>query len=103
VASPSILLRSAQAAVECLGVGPTDSVLVLYNEDQQSIGNTLAAAARPRARAVTLVGFASVSRHGEEPPTEVATAMARADVVIAPTSHSFSQTKARIEANERGA
>ena len=91
------------AAVDCLGVGPADAVLVVYNDEQRVIAESLAAAAKPRARAVSLLEFPTLSRHGEEPPTEVTEAMARADVVFAPTSRSLSHTQARIEATTRGA
>jgi leucyl aminopeptidase (aminopeptidase T) len=97
------LSASAEAAVDCLGVRPTDDVLVIYNDEQRAIAESLAAAARPRARAVTLLGFPTLSRHGEEPPSDVAEAMAGADVVFAPTSHSLSHTQARVTATDRGA
>jgi leucyl aminopeptidase (aminopeptidase T) len=103
VARPSSLTAPAKAAVGCLGVGPADSVLVICNHEQRLIAESLAAAATPRAQAVTVLTFPALSRHGEEPPAEVAEAMARADVVFAPTSHSLSQTQARIEATRRGA
>jgi len=103
VIGPSDLVAPSVAAVDCLGVGPADAVLVVYNDEQRVIAESLAAAAKPRARAVTLLELPTLSRHGEEPPTEVAEAMARADVVSAPTSRSLSQTQARIEANRRGA
>jgi leucyl aminopeptidase (aminopeptidase T) len=99
---PSDLVASSLAAVGCLAVGPADAVLVVYNDEQRVIAESLAAAVEPRARAVTLLGFPTLSRHGEEPPTEVAEAMARADVVFAPTSRSLA-TQARIEATTLGA
>jgi leucyl aminopeptidase (aminopeptidase T) len=102
LAPSSDLTAPAKAAVDCLGVGPDDSVLVVCNEEQRSIAASLAAAAEPRARAVTVLEFATMSRHGEEPPAEVAEAMLRSDVVLAPTSRSFSQTQARIAATRRG-
>ena len=97
------LRAPAEAAINCLGVGRTDAVLVVYNDEQRAIAESLAEAARPRAREVSLLAFAALSRHGEEPPAEVAEAMARADVVFAPTSHSLSHTQARIAATGRGA
>src|SRR4029450_4845622 len=99
---PSDLTAPAKAAVDCLGVGPTDSVLVVCNEEQRLIAASLIAAAKPRARTITVLEFATLSRHGAEPPAEVDEAMARADVVFAPTSYSLSQTQARIEATRRG-
>jgi leucyl aminopeptidase (aminopeptidase T) len=102
VATEANLLASAEAAVGCLGVGPADHVLVVYNDEQRVIAESLAAAAKSRARAVTLLAFPTLSRHGEEPPAEVAEAMLDADVVFAPTSRSLSQTQARIAATRRG-
>jgi aminopeptidase len=83
------LAAPAEAAVDCLAVGPTESVPVVCNAEQRLIAAALAAASKARARAVTVLEFATLSRHGEEPPAEVAEAMARADVVFAssPTVH----------------
>jgi leucyl aminopeptidase (aminopeptidase T) len=97
------LSAPAQAAIDCLGVGSTDSVLVVCNDEQRSIAESLAAVSHSRARAVTLLAFPAGSRHGEEPPSDVAEAMARANVVFAATSRSLSQTQARTEATRRGA
>jgi leucyl aminopeptidase (aminopeptidase T) len=52
---------------------------------------------------VTLLEFAPTSRHGEEPPAEVAEGMLAAEVVLAPTSKSLSWTQARQVATRRGA
>ena len=97
------LSRAANAAVDCLGVGPADSVLVVCSGEQRTIADAFTAAARDRARDVTVVDLPPLSRHGEEPPAEIAEQMARADVVFAPTSTSLSVTQARIEATKRGA
>jgi leucyl aminopeptidase (aminopeptidase T) len=86
----------------CLGIGSHDDVLVLCNDEQRAIAEALAAAARPLARSVRMLAFAALSRHGEEPPVEVAEAMASADAVFAPTSRSLTHTRARIEATGRG-
>jgi leucyl aminopeptidase (aminopeptidase T) len=102
VTAAANLLAPAEAALDCLGVRPTESVLIVHNEDQRAIADVLAAAATPRAGAVTTLAFPMSSRHGEEPPADVAEAMLRADVVFAPTSRSLSQTKARIEATGQG-
>jgi leucyl aminopeptidase (aminopeptidase T) len=72
------------------------------NEEQRTIAEALADAAHRRGRSVTLLEFAATSRHGEEPPAEVAEAMAAADVVLAPTSMSFSLTEARQAATRHG-
>jgi aminopeptidase len=103
VATPDELAGAAEAAVACLAVGGTDSVLVVCNEEQGAIAQALADAAEPRARQVTVLPFPTQGRHGEEPPRFVADAMAESGVVFAPTSRSLSHTPARIEAAERGA
>ena len=100
---PADLRVPAEAALGCLGVGPSDAVLIVHNDEQRAIAAALAAAAEPRARSVTLLAFPAASRHGEEPPANVAEAMVRADAVLAPTSWSLSHTQARIAASRRGA
>ena len=72
----SALLASAEAAAGCLGVGAADHVLVVYNDEQAVIAEALAAAAKPRARAVTLLEFPTLLRDWEEPPGDVAEAIA---------------------------
>ena len=51
----SNLFAPSDAAVDCLGVGQTDSVLVVYNDEQCAIAESLAAAAKSRARAATVL------------------------------------------------
>jgi leucyl aminopeptidase (aminopeptidase T) len=96
------LRTSSEAALDCLGVTNDDSVAVVWNEEQRTIAEALADAAHRRARSVTLLEFAATSRHGEEPPAEVAGAMVAADVVLAPTSKSLSLTEARQAATRNG-
>jgi leucyl aminopeptidase (aminopeptidase T) len=95
--------RSAEAAVSCLAVGPDDDVLVLCNDEQLTIADAIAETAGEIARNSRVLAFARASRHGEEPPPEVAAAMASATVIFAPTTFSLSHTTARQEASKRGA
>jgi aminopeptidase len=96
------LSAPSEAALDCLGVGPADSVVVVFNAAKRRIAESLGVAAKPRARAVALLEFPAVSRDGDEPPADVAEAMVGADVVLAPTSYSLSQTDARRQATGRG-
>jgi leucyl aminopeptidase (aminopeptidase T) len=96
------VIRAANAAIDCLGVGPDDSVLILCNDPQLAIADALMDAARPRARNVRVLAFDGGSRHGEEPPFEIRAAMADATVIFAPTTYSLSHTEARQEATRRG-
>jgi leucyl aminopeptidase (aminopeptidase T) len=95
-------MRSAEAAVSCLAVGPDDDVLVLCNDEQLTIADAIAEAAAGKARSARVLAFARSTRHGEEPPREVADAMATASVIFAPTTFSLSHTAARVEASRRG-
>jgi leucyl aminopeptidase (aminopeptidase T) len=94
--------RSAEAAISCLAVGPDDDVLVLCNDEQLAIADAIAEAAKERARSVRVLAFARQSRHGEEPPPEVAEAMTSVTAIFAPTTFSLSHTSARQRASERG-
>jgi len=97
------LTTAAVAAMGCLGVGPTDDVLVLCNEEQRTIAESLAGAAGGWARSVRLLAYPTLTRDGEEPPPFVAEAMTEATVIFAPTTFSLSHTQARLEATRRGA
>ena len=95
-------MTPAAAAIWCLGVGPGEVVLIVCNAEQRPIAEALATAARSRTQDVTVLEFEPVPRHGAEPPSHVAEAMLRADVVLAPTSYSLSSTDARREASRCG-
>ena len=99
----SDLTAAAAAAMRCLGVGPTDDVLVLCNEEQRTIAESLARAADGRGRRVRVLEYPTLTRDGEEPPAFVGEAMADATVILAPTAFSISHTRARMEATGRGA
>jgi leucyl aminopeptidase (aminopeptidase T) len=96
------VIRSADAAIDCLGVGPDDNVLILCNDPQLAIAEALLDAARPRARNVRVLAFEAGARHGQEPPFEICSTMAEATVIFAPTTFSLSHTEARQEATRRG-
>jgi leucyl aminopeptidase (aminopeptidase T) len=96
------VIRSAEAAVDCLGVGPDDVVLIVCNDPQLAIAEALSDAAGARARKVRVLAFDGGTRHGEEPPFEICSAMAEATVIFAPTTFSLSHTEARQDATRRG-
>jgi leucyl aminopeptidase (aminopeptidase T) len=88
--------------MRCLAVGPADDVVVLCNEPQRTIAESLLAAAQLAARSARLVIYPALSRDGEEPPQDVVDAMDDATVILAPTTFSLSHTQARLEATGRG-
>lgn len=94
---------AASLAAECLGVQAGEHVAVLHNPAQAAIAGALADAARTRGASVELLGFDTLSRHGEEPPAAVAETMLRADACFAATDTSLSHTRARLAARAQGA
>jgi leucyl aminopeptidase (aminopeptidase T) len=96
------LTDAADAALDCLGVGSSDRVLVLCNATQRTLAEALETAARTRTGAARLLEYPTLTRDGEEPPGSIARAMLAASVVFATTSFSISHTRARMEASKRG-
>jgi leucyl aminopeptidase (aminopeptidase T) len=97
------LIAAAEAALDCLGVGPADRVVVVLNDGQREIAESLATAAAARGASVRTAPYPATTRDGEEPPATVATAMAGATVVLAATRFSISHTCARRQATSGGA
>jgi aminopeptidase len=102
VASTS-LAAAAETTVERLGVAADEAFLVAYNEELAPIAQAIAEAARAGARSVRVLGFPTLSRHGEEPSPEVAEALLGADAAVLVTVYSLSHTRARLAATEKGA
>jgi leucyl aminopeptidase (aminopeptidase T) len=97
------LTTAAELAVTQLGVARGERVAVLHNAPQEAIAAALAEAARAADAQVTVAGFATLERHGAEPPADVARAIAEADVCFAATDTSLSHTQARLAGTARGA
>jgi leucyl aminopeptidase (aminopeptidase T) len=93
---------AAELAVEQLGVRRDERVAVLHNPPQADIAAALAQAARAVGARVDVLGFATLERHGVEPPEEVAAAIAGADACFAATDTSLSHTRARLAGTSRG-
>jgi leucyl aminopeptidase (aminopeptidase T) len=88
--------------MDCFGVDANDRVLIVSNPPQRRVAKALFDAARERADVVRHMEYATLARHGEEPPDAVAQALREATVALAPTVYSISHTRARIEATARG-
>jgi leucyl aminopeptidase (aminopeptidase T) len=98
-------LDRAVAAVihECLAVSAGEDVLVVCNPATREIGERMRAEAAIAGAEAVLAVMDERRSHAEEPPPAIAAAMARSDVVLAPTVQSLSHTSARKAANEAGA
>ncbi|AGB15089.1 leucyl aminopeptidase (aminopeptidase T) [Halovivax ruber XH-70] len=98
------LLAPARTAVEqCLALDASESCVIVTDDKRQPIGQALYEVASDITDDAVVVRYPVGETHGSEPPSPVATAMADADVVLAPTTKSLSHTRARGDANEAGA
>lgn len=98
------LRTAAETAIhDCMDLGTEESCLVVTDDERESVGETLHDVAAETTAAAAVIRYPPGESHGEEPPAPVAAAMTGADVVLAPTSRSLSQTRARTDASEAGA
>jgi aminopeptidase len=103
VISSDLLSASRIAIRDCMGAKPGESVLVVTDEPLRPIGYALRQAAKDLGHDVLLVEMLPRKTNGEEPPPQVAELMAKADVVLCPTSKSLTHTDARRSASAAGA
>jgi leucyl aminopeptidase (aminopeptidase T) len=84
-------------------VKKNETVLVVTDEPQRSVGMALWAEAKKAAKEAMIVEITPRETNGAEPPAPVAALMGMADVVLAPTSKSLTHTEARRKACKKGA
>ncbi len=100
----SDLRAAAETAVrQCLALESHESCAVVTDDEREPIGEAIYEVASEMSDYAVIVRYPPGETHGGEPPEPVASAMAGADVVLAPTTKSLSHTRARGEANEAGA
>ena len=87
---------------QCMGLAAGETCCIVTDDKRRRIGEALYEVAGETTGTAALVQYPPGDRHGEEPPTPVAAAMAGADVVLAPTTKSLSHTAARTDANQAG-
>ena len=98
------LMKGARIAVEtCLKTKRDETVLVVTDTKMLKIAEALACWAASVGAKTTVMIMEPTRRHGDEPPKPVAEAMKAADVVLAPTYMSLSNTDARRNATKQGA
>jgi leucyl aminopeptidase (aminopeptidase T) len=86
----------------CLEVEGGDRVLVVHDSTTEDIARRLQSAAQAVGAEARLAPVPVGQVNGEEPPAQVAAAMAEVDVVIAATAMSISHTEARRRASDAG-
>lgn len=95
--------KSARVVIrDCLGVKPNEKVLVICDTETERFGRPLFHEALSMNAEATLIIMKPRSRHGEEPPEQVAVAMRSVDVFVAPTKYSLTHTQARKAATQAG-
>jgi len=98
------LMKGARTAVEvCMNVKPEETVLVITDTGKVNIAEAFAYASSALGATTVVSVMRPLARSGLEPPRPVVEAMKAADVVLIPTSTSFSHTDARRGASESGA
>jgi len=98
------LEKAAETAIRvCMAVKRDESVLIVFDENRKEIANNLEKAARKFAGSVKLIEVPVGKRNGEEPPANAEKEMKKHDVVVIPTTKSYSHTKARANATAAGA
>ncbi len=86
---------------DCLGVKPNEKILIVTDDGKIDIAYCFAQAGRDLGLETVLVDSHAQSKG--EPPLIVSNAMLEADAEFLITTMSYSHTKARIAATERGA
>ena len=86
-----------------MGLRPEESLLVVYDETTLRIGEALFEAGRQIGAKAMALRIPLLAKNGEEPFSVVAHAMAKSDVVVAPTGASLTHTQAKKNACKAGA
>jgi len=98
------MMRGARTILDDLVVvKPGETLLIVTDNKLMKIGQVIVAAAYERDAEPILAVIKPRERDGEEPPTPIAEAMKKADVVLTPVSKSITHTKAVKDAAESGA
>lgn len=99
--------RMAQAArtalTQCLGLREKESLLVVTNPEMSRIGKALYQEGVKLGAQAAIMVYPKGRIDGEEPSALVAHAMAKAEVIVAPTVASLTHTRARRKACQNGA
>ncbi len=98
------LRKPATTAIsQCMNLQPSESCLIVTDDKRREIAEALYTVAGDITDDVSVIQYPPGEQHGTEPPEPVGTAMAHADVVLAPTTKSLSHTNARSNSTGAGA
>lgn len=98
------MARAAKTALaQCLALKENEKLLIVTNPENRRIGEALYNEGVQLGAQAALMFYPTGTMNGEEPPPLVTDAMARADVIVAPTTMSITHTEARKRACKAGA
>ncbi len=103
VTDQKIAKATRTALTQCLGVESGEKLLIVANPELLRIGEALYAEGLKLGAQSALLYYPKGTMNGEEPPALIAAAMAKSDVVVAPTVASITHTAARRKACKAGA
>ncbi len=97
------LRQSCDIAIRvCMGVKPTETVLVLSDEPCRNIGYSLWDSAKSIGAEAIFSEILPRKSNGEEPPRAISSLLEAVDVALLTTSKSLSHTDARRRASSKG-
>ena len=97
------LSQAAEKAVKaCMEFKEYESMLIITDRNKVSIGNALFEEAKKISEKVDLIEIPVSEISGQEPPPEVAASMLDHDVIMIPTTKSFTHTSATKNAASKG-
>ena len=91
------------ALVSCLGLKPSESLMILTDDAKIKIANALYRVGQELCKEIVMVQMPPAAVNGQEPPPAISTMMLGYDVIVCPTSKSVTHTNARRNACKRGA
>jgi len=101
--SKDLRVAAKSALLDCMALSENESLLIVTDEPLRGIGWAFCNAGKEICGDVSIIEITPRSGHGMEPPDAVAAAMAASDVVVMPTSTSFTHTSSRRAACKAGA
>lgn len=98
-----LMLKGAKTLIDvCTKVQPGENVLIITDLAKFNIAKILASVAIDRGAETMVTVMQPRARASQEPPTPIAEAMKKADVVLVPVSHSITHTHAVKDAAAAG-
>ncbi len=91
------------ALTTCMALNPKETLLVVTDDNKQTIGHAIYTVGKTLAKEALLVVMPPAEINGQEPPAAVAELMTQFNVVICPTTKSLTHTDARRNACKLGA